>query len=209
MGMKLIIANGANDTVTPAQLLEHWRGHHAQLVGEHIGPQRYAVTEVAKPQQGYHGIATMHLGDDQANALDPAPPALRADPFYDMIGPRTVMQATEHVIVDGDPVPDGIKITAFVSRSPDIAADRFFSVWLDDHAPNVAKHLAATDGGLRYVVNHATDTADDAPFHGVVELWCRDAEAMRAHLSAVPDDDFTNMTGDALFLLGHEQVLIS
>jgi len=208
MGVKFIIANGANDTVSGTQLLEHWRSHHAGLVGEHVGPQRYAVTELVKPQRGYHGIATLHLRDDQRDVLSPPPPELQADPFYDMIGVRTVMEVTEHVIVDGEPVPDGFKITAFVRRSPDVAADRFFDYWLDIHAPNVAKGLEATDGGLRYVVNHDTEADDDAPFHGAVELWYRDGEASKAHLGAVPEDGFNAMCGDSLFMMGQEQVLI-
>lgn len=208
MGVKIIIANGANDTVTPAQLLEHWRGHHAGLVGEHVAPERYAITELVKPKRGYHGIATMHLRDDQADALNPAPAELQADPFYDMIGTRTVMNVAEHVIVDGVPDPEGFKITAFVRRAPDVTAAQFFAHWLEVHAPNVAEHLASTEGALRYVVNHDTQASDDALFHGVAEIWYSDAEASKAHLGAVPDDGFLAISSDTLFLMGHEQVMI-
>ncbi|MGF1595818.1 MAG: EthD domain-containing protein [Acidimicrobiales bacterium] len=208
MGVKIIIANGANDTVTPAQLLDHWRGHHAGLVKEHLAPERYTVTELVKANRGYHGIAVLHLGAERAGALDQPPPEIQADPFYAMIGTRTVMRVTEHVIVDGDPAPDGFKVTAFVRRAPDVTAARFFDHWLDAHAPNVAEHLEATDGALRYVVNHDLDAPDDALFHGVAELWYRDADASKAHLGAVPDDGFNALTSDGLFLRGNEQVLI-
>ena len=208
MTVKLIIANGANDTVAPTQLLEHWRSHHARLVSEHVGPQRSALTELVKPKRGYHGIATLHLDDDQPDVLRTPPPEIRADPFYDMIGARIVMEVTEHVIVDGEPVTDGFKTTAFVRRSPGVAADHFFEYWLEVHAPNVATSLGATDGGLRYVVNHDTDADDDAPFHGVAEVWYRDGDAAKAHLSAVGDDGFNALCADAMFTMGHEQVLI-
>ena len=208
MGVKFIIANGANDTVTPAQLLEHWRTHHAQLVEEHVGPQRYALTELVKPQRGYHGIATLHLGDDQGEIMASLPPEIQADPYYEMIGARTVLGVTEHVIVDGNPAAGGFKTTAFVRRAPDVSADRFFRYWLDVHAPNVAQTLGATDGGLRYVVNHDTEADDDAPFHGVAEVWYRDGDAAKAHLRAIGDDGFTALCADTMFTMGQEQVLV-
>lgn len=208
MGVKIIIANGANDTVTSTQLLEHWRGHHAGLVAEHVGPVRYAVTELIKPQRGYHGIATMHLRDDQGDALRTPAPELQADPFYNMIDVRTVMNVSEHVIVDGEPVANGFKTTAYLRRSPEVTADRYFEHWLDVHAPNVAKSLEATDGGLRYVVNIDTEADDDALFHGVAEVWYRDVDASKVHLGSISDDGFGALSADTLFLMGHEQVLI-
>jgi hypothetical protein len=208
MGVKIIIANGANDSVTPAQLLEHWMGHHARLVGKLLAPQRYTVTEIIKPKRGYHGVATVHLPDDQTDALNAPAPELEADPFYDMISTRTVMNVTEHVIVDGVPDPDGFKVMGFVRRSPDISAAQFFTHWLEIHAPNVAEHLGVTKGALRYVVNHDTSAADDALFHGVAELWYSDANASVAHLGAVPDDGFGAMSSDILYLKGHEHALI-
>ncbi len=209
MGVKYIIANGANDTVTPAQLLEHWRGHHASLVAEHVGPQRYALTELVKPQRGIHGIATLHLNDDQRHVLQTPPPQIQADPYYDMIGARTVLDVTEHVIVDdAAPAGDSFKTTAFVRRAPGVEADRFFDYWLDVHAPNVASTLGATDGGLRYVVNHDTAADDDAPFHGVAEVWYTDGEAAKAHLAAIGDDGFNALCADFLFTMGNEKVLI-
>lgn len=209
MGVKFIIANGANDTVTPAQLLEHWRQHHASLVAEHVGPQRYALTELVKPQRGYHGIATLHLHDEQRDVLESPPPQIQADPYYDMIGPRLVMDVAEHVIVDdAAPTGDSFKTTAFVRRSPGVDAEHFFEYWLDVHAPNVATTLGATDGGLRYVVNHDTAADDDAPFHGVAEVWYRDGEVAKAHLAAIGDDGFNALCADFLFTMGNEQVLI-
>lgn len=209
MGVKFIIANGANDTVTPAQLLEHWRGHHASLVAEHVGPQRYALTELTKPQRGYNGIATLHLGDAQRDVLGTPPPEIQADPYYDMIGPRLVMDVTEHVIVDGTaPAGHRFKTTAFVRRAPGVDAGQFFDHWLDVHAPNVAATLGAVDGGLRYVVNHATDADDDARFHGVAEVWYRDGEAAKAHLAAIGDDGFNELCADVLFTMGTEQTLV-
>lgn len=209
MGVKFIIANGANDTVTSAQLLEHWRQHHASLVAEHVGPQRYALTELVKPQRGYHGIATLHLHDEQRDALESPPPQIQADPYYDMIGPRLVMDVAEHVIVDdAAPTGDSFKTTAFVRRSPGVDAEHFFEYWLDVHAPNVATTLGATDGGLRYVVNHDTAADDDAPFHGVAEVWYRDGEVAKAHLAAIGDDGFNALCADFLFTMGNEQVLI-
>lgn len=207
MGVKLIIANGANDTATQAKLLDHWRGHHAGLVAKLIAPERYTVTEV-QASRGYHGIATMHLRDDQAAALAPPPAELQADPFYDMIGTRTVMNVAEHVIVDGEGDPDGLKVAAFVRRAPGVEAAEFFDYWLQTHAPNVASAVEATDGALRYTVNHDLDADDDAPFHGVAEVWYRDVDASKAHTAALPDDDFGALTSDMMFLRGPEQVLI-
>ncbi len=209
MGVKFIIANGANDTVAPADFLEHWRSHHAALVGKHVGPQRYALTELVKPRRGYHGIATLHLADDQRDVMQSLPPEIEADPYYGMIGARTVLGVTEHVIVEGEPVAaSGFKTTAFVRRSPEVAADHFFEYWLDVHAPNVASTLATTDGGLRYVVNHDLDADDDAAFHGVAEVWYRDGDAAKAHMGAIAEDGFNALCADTMFMMGHEQVLI-
>jgi hypothetical protein len=208
MGTKIIIANGANDTVTPAQFLDHWRNHHAGLVATHVGPQRYAVTELEKPKAGYHGVAVLHLGDDQADALASPPPEIQADPFYGMIAQRTVLNVTEHVVVDGEAPSGGYKVSAFVRRDPGVSAEDFFGHWLDVHAPNVAEHMRGVEGAYRYVVNHAVDAPDDAPFHGVAELWYRDADAQKAHLGSVPDDGFEAMSSNILFLKGTEQVLI-
>jgi len=204
---KIIIANGANETVTPDRLLEHWRTRHATLVREHLAPRRYTLTTLTRPERGYHGIATLHLRDDQRRLLDDLPEPVRADPFYGMIGARTALRVDEHVIVDGDTTDAGFKLVAFVRRHPDVDAATFFGHWLDVHAPNVAEHLGRTAGALRYVVNHATDAPDDAPFHGVAELWYSDRAASRAHLRAVPPDGFEAMSSDILFLEGTEDVL--
>jgi len=202
---KLIIASGANDTVTPEQLLDHWHRHHAGLVIEHLRPQRYAITTV-RPKRGYHGVATLHLDGTDAS-FDPLPPAIAADPFYGMLAVRTPLRVTEHVIVDAA-APDGsFRVIALVRRRPEVDVDRFRTHWLEVHAPNVAEHLRRTDGAWRYVVNLATDQADDAPFHGVAELWYRDEAASRAHLGAVPDDGFEALTADIVFLEGDEAVL--
>jgi hypothetical protein len=205
---KIIIANGANDTVTPQALLEHWASHHAGLVRQHIGPQRYALTTLDKAKRGYHGIAVLHLRDDQRDLLTDLPAAIRADPFYGMIGQRTALRVDEHVIVDGDITAARFKVTAFVRRRDDVPAAQYVEHWLGVHAPNVAEHLRRTDGAFRYVVNHATDAPQDAPFHGVAELWYADEAASRAHLGSVPDDGFEALSSDILFLKGREQVLV-
>ena len=205
---KIIIANGANDTVTPQQLLEHWRTHHAELVRRHLAPQRYTLTTLHKPKRGYHGIATLHLRDDQRDLLSDLPEPIRADPFYGMIGVRTALRVDEHVIADGDTSGAGVKIAAFVRRRPDVSPEQFFDHWLTIHAPNVADHLRRTDGALRYTVNHATDASDDAPFHGVAELWYTDEAASVAHLGAVPLDGFEQLSSDIVFLKGSEAVLV-
>jgi hypothetical protein len=205
---KFIIANGANDTVTAEQLLHHWGTHHAGLVRTHLAPLRYALTTLAKPKRGYHGIATLHLRDDQRELLADLPAPIRADPFYGMIGVRTALRVDEHVIVDGDAAAATFKVTAFVRRRHDVPAEQFFHHWLAVHAPNVAEHLRETEGAYRYVVNHAPDAGDDAPFHGVAELWYADEAASHAHLGAVPDDGFEALSSDILFLKGGEQVLV-
>ncbi len=208
MATKIIIANGANDRTTPETLLEHWHTHHAALVREHLAPSRYAITTLDKPKRGYHGIATLHLGDGQEGVIANLPEPIRADPFYDMIGARTAMTLAEHVIVEGDTTMAGFKIAAFVRRRDDVSADEFFDHWLQIHAPNVGEYLTRTDGAFRYVVNHAIDAPDDAPFHGVAELWYADEAASQAHLGAVPLDGFEQLSSDILFLKGREQVLI-
>lgn len=208
MATKIIIANGANDRTTPEALLAHWHTHHAALVREHLAPSRYAITTLDKPRRGYHGIASLHLGDGQEGAIADLPAAIRADPFYEMIGIRTALTLSEHVIVDGDTTAAPYKIAAFVRRRDDVPADEFFGHWLQIHAPNVGEYLTRTDGAVRYVVNHAPDAPDDAPFHGVAELWYADEAASKAHLGAVPLDGFEQLSSDILFLKGHERVLI-
>ncbi len=208
MATKIIIANGAKHGVNPTVLLERWHTEHAALVGEHLAPSRYAITTVDKPKRGYHGIAIAHLSDGQQDVLANLPQAIRADPFYDMIGARTAMTLSEHVIVDGETTAAGFKIAAFVCRRADVQPEEFFEHWLQIHAPNVAGYLGRTEGALRYVVNHFVDAPQDAPFHGVAELWYTDEAASKAHLGAVPSDGFEELSSDILFLKGRERIMI-
>lgn len=207
MADKLIIANGVRDAVEPTRLLDHWEHVHAPLVLRHRKPTRYALTKVRGKGTRFSGIGTATYADRVPDG--PLPPEIQADPFYEMIDERVVLTTTEHVIVDGPAENHGLKLTVFVRRRPGTSADAFFEHWLDVHGPNMGRHLEATDGGLRYVINFDHGADDDAEFHGVAEVWYRDSEAAKVHTSSLTDDGFGEHASarEMLYIAGNEIVL--
>lgn len=187
--IKLMIANGARPGVTPEALVAHWRQVHAPLVIEHLAPQPYRLTTFSGRDGGLAAMASLYFEPDRAPAPQ-LPPAIAADPFYTMIGERIALRTTEHVLLDGPSDGHGVKMTTFVRRRAGVSAEAFFDHWLHRHGPAVAATLRTIPGGMRYAVSFAHDEPDDAPYHGVAELWYADAAAGRAHIAALGDDGF-------------------
>jgi len=205
---KTIVANGPRPGVEPERLLEHWQSAHATLVRTHLAPSPYGLTTLGPAAAPYCGIATLSFAGGRPGGGE-IPPEIRADPFYDMIGARVLLDTVEHVVLDGPRQPHGVKLTVFVRRRAGVGAEDFFGHWLEVHAPSVAAALGLVDGGMRYVVNVARGAPDGAPYHGAAELWYRDSAAARAHADTLVDDGFGRYADSAhtLTLAGREQLL--
>ena len=67
--------------------------------------------------------------------------------------------------------------------------DAAFRHWLEAHAPNV-RGVMEEIGGLRYVVNHSQNPADEA-YMGMAELYFADPGGWEAYKSTITEDGFS------------------
>jgi uncharacterized protein (TIGR02118 family) len=85
-----------------------------------------------------------------------------------------------------------IKVTAFLTRRPDLSQEQFSAYWRDKHAPLVLSLGPFTSLVRRYVQQRPVEGVPNqlplVPYDGIAELW------------------FDNL-GDVLKLLGHELFL--
>ena len=94
------------------------------------------------------------------------------------------MNSEEDIIV--------IKLTAFLSRRPDLSQEQFSAYWREKHAPLVLSLAPFRSLVRRYLQQRPAEDVPKqlplAPYDGIAELW------------------FDNL-GDVLKLLGHELFL--
>ena len=73
-----------------------------------------------------------------------------------------------------------IKISALLTRRPDLSRDEFLSYWSEKHTPMVATLPPGDAQVHKYVQLRATDGAipgiESAPYDGVAELWVDSVE---------------------------------
>ncbi len=133
------------------------------------------------------------------------PQAVRRDGFLDRVQtPYTTLECEEHVIVEGPRPEEALKLTALVRAKASVDRQDLYQHWLDVHAPNVARVLRSTAGGLRYALSFATQGPDEPEFAGMAELWYESAGASRAHAEKLKDDGFGRYTDGATMLVGRE-----
>lgn len=175
----------------------------------HVRPDRYSVTFFdAGDQVPFDGMASLWFADaDRARRWYTTTDLTTEleDGFFELTDKRpVVLVCEEHVVVDGPQPQDAVKVTGLVRRKPDVDPDTFYDSWLRDHAPNVAETLAATPGGLRYVVSHATMGERIPEYAGLAEVYYQDADAAKAHMKRLGPDGFLKYAEPAGFLSGYE-----
>ncbi|MFN0088897.1 MAG: EthD domain-containing protein [Acidimicrobiales bacterium] len=195
--LKMLFPLRRRPGVTHEQLVSYWREVHMPRVVAHLTPNRYSVTLFdQRPDTPFDGMASVTYDDPDRARREQGrrmPVEVADDGFGDLVEPASRLETTEHVIVDG-PRPEGAcKLTGLVAAGPGLSLAEGWRLWLDVHAPNVAKGF--TDGGgLRYVVNLADQNRGEPPFLGAAELWFSDRDAARRHLAQVPPDEFLTVT---------------
>lgn len=207
--MSFLVKRG--EGVTHEQLCDHWLGVHAPGVRDRMGALHYTVTHFKqRDDTAWDGMAELWYPDDGSGPAvhKNPPPEVAADGFIPLTGDFVRMDCTEHVIVDG-PRPEGaIKMVYPVSFADGVDHDEAKRYWLDVHAPLVGAAMEATDGGLRYVVNHQRDS-HRGRYAGFAELWFTSLDAVRAQGEVLEPDDFGRYTRPlGRPLLGREYLII-
>ena len=113
-----------------------------------------------------------------------------------------------------------IKLTAFLTRRPDLSQEQFSTYWRDEHAPLVLSLAPFTPLVRRYVQQRPAEGVPNqlplAPYDGIAELWfdnLSDAFTLINHepfLSEVAKDEenFLDRSRTAIFI-SHETAIIS
>jgi uncharacterized protein (TIGR02118 family) len=85
-----------------------------------------------------------------------------------------------------------IKVTAFLTRKPDLSQEQFSAYWRDTHAPLVLSLAPFTSLVRRYVQQRPAEGVSNqlplAPYDGIAEIWCDNLS------------DVLNLIGNELFL---------
>jgi len=192
--LKRVFGVRRRDGVPHEELVDAWRDEHIPNVVRDLAPDHYAVT-FFRQREGtpFDGMAVLTFDDaDRGRAAwaptDPPKGCFR-DALTERAAPRAfVFDATEHVQVDGPRGP--FKSVSFVAKRPGTSMEAFVRHWLDVHAPNVVGAASGLGDGFRYVVSVGEGLADDAPYHGIAELYYADREAWKAHGRALGPDGF-------------------
>jgi uncharacterized protein (TIGR02118 family) len=68
-----------------------------------------------------------------------------------------------------------IKVTAFLTRKPDLSQEQFSAYWREKHAPLMLSLVPFTSLVRRYVQQHPAEGVSNqlplAPYDGIAELW--------------------------------------
>lgn len=210
--VKVVFLVKRREGVTHEQLIAHWEHPHIPAVVESVKPDHYRVAFFEQRDDvAYDGMAIFWF-EDAERARDvragvEAGAVTGGDGFVELTQPPyAILECEEHVIVDG-PRPEGaLKLTWIGHTKDGVDPEALYKNWLDEHAPNVAQSLRATDGGLRYVISFANQGEKDPAFAGMAELYYTDAAAARAHAEAIGPDRFLEYATAAGILVGREVV---
>jgi len=209
--LKLVVLARRGEGVSHEQLVEQWQTAHMPAVIRHVQPDRYRVT-FFEPDNGpqFDGMATLWFEDAQRAKRWYTTSDLVTtleDGFFELTDQQpVVLVCEEFVIVDGPAPAEAVKVTGLLHAKPEVDREIFYRSWLEDHAPNVAETLASTEGGLRYVVSHATLGGSKPEYAGLAEVYYTDADAASAHMRKLRPDGFAKYTERADFLNGYEVV---
>ena len=208
---KLIVLARRRADISHDELVSRWRETRIPAVIANARPDRYRVT-IFDPgdKVPYDGMDTLWFDDAERAEAWLASAALaseQGDGFSEFTDNRPVsLLCEERVIVDGTYAEGAVKLTGLINPKAGVDADTFYTSWREDHAPNVARSLRATSGGLRYVVSPVTLGGPDPDFAGVAETYYENAAAAQAHLKSLKPDDFLQYVEFAGFLTGREIV---
>ncbi|MCR0983879.1 EthD domain-containing protein [Roseomonas populi] len=184
--------------VPPAEFSRYWRDVHGPLAARLPGLRRYEQNLVTDRSQlaidhargawALDGIS--HLTFDSRAAMGTA----AASPDMAPIGPdndrfavlRGILVTEPNPVV---PVADGplVKRMSLLRRRPDISAERFREEWFGFHAQAVGRFPALAGYTQNLVVARQAGGSTDydaLPVDGVVEMWFRSVDDLKAAFSS-------------------------
>ena len=203
-GAKIMYLIRRKPTTSREELIAHWFANHMPIVisNQHKyatqrrpHAKRYLATLFQPVADGTHpwdGVAQLWW---ERAFPRPATPfgTTPTDTFQQKAEPYMPWATTEYVIVDGSerlsnapltlnaPYPSThsgfCKITYLVKAKPGADFEGLFTHWLTVHSPNVANAFADV-GGIRYVVSHSMDPANE-PYAGMAEIYFPNDDAWR------------------------------
>ncbi|HEY8614283.1 MAG TPA: EthD family reductase [Roseomonas sp.] len=197
MIVRMGLLNRRPDT-PPQEFRRYWREVHGPLAARLPGLRRYEQNLVTDRSQlaidhargGWDLDGISQLSFDDRAAMD----AAAASPAMAPIGPdndrfavlRGILVTQPNPVV---PVADGplIKRMSLLRRRPDIDAARFREEWFGFHAEAVGKFPAIAGYTQNLVVGRqagGTTDYDALPVDGVVELWFRSVDDLKAAFSS-------------------------
>jgi hypothetical protein len=218
--------------VTRDELVANWFANHMPAVVRRMEAharegkphaRRYIATLFDPPAQGppaWDGMAQLWW---KANLPKPKEPigTKPADTFQQKVSPYMPWMVREYVVLDGalpvtpntlnDPFPftrsGFFKVTFLIKTKPGVDNAAFVRHYLEVHAPNGARAIAAA-GGYRYVVAHSVDPQNEE-FASHAEVWFADAEGWaRSQGETKPDgiEQFIDAERSLVFTSGTEMV---
>lgn len=210
--VKTVFLVRRREGVSHEQLISHWQDPHIPAVRESVKPDHYRVTFFEPGDRvPYDGMAIFWFEDAgrarEVRAGVEAGVVTGGDGFTELTQPPyVILECEEHVIVDGPRPADATKLTWFGRTRDGVDAEALYENWLEEHAPNVAQALGATDGGLRYVISFANQGEKDPAFAGMAEVYYTNPAASRAHAEAIGPDRFLEYAEAAGLFVGREVV---
>jgi uncharacterized protein (TIGR02118 family) len=113
-----------------------------------------------------------------------------------------------------------IKVSAFLTRRPDLTHEQFSQYWKNQHASLVMSLDSFTSSVRRYIQQHSLDKCPRgfpiASYDGVAELWFDDlSSAMTtfdhqdfASIVAKDEENFLDRTKTVLFLSSEARIVV-
>ena len=112
-----------------------------------------------------------------------------------------------------------IKISAFLTRRPDLTREQFIQYWKDKHAPLVMSLDSFTSSVRHYTQQHSLDDVPGgfpiAPYDGIAELWVDGLPSLvtmsshqdYASIIAKDEENFLDRTKTVIFLSSETRIV--
>jgi hypothetical protein len=231
-GYRMNVLIRRREGVTRDELVTNWFANHMPLVVRRTEAQaregrphahRYIATLFDPPARGgasWDGIAQLWYEKNLPRPKEPIG-TKPADTFQQKAAPYMPWMVREHVVLDGalpvtpntlnEPFPftrsGFFKVTFLIKTKPGVDHAAFVRHYLDVHAPNGARSIAA-GGGFRYVVAHSVEPQHEE-YASHAEVWFPNAEAWAASQAETKLDgieDFIDFERTLVFTSGTEMV---
>lgn len=197
MTIRMGLLDRRSDT-SQEEFRRYWREVHGPLAARLPGLRRYEQNLVTNRSQlaidhargnwDLDGIS--HLAFDDRTAMDAAASAAEMKPIkpdndrFAVL--RGILVAEANPVV---PVAEGplIKRMSLLRRRPDISADKFRQEWFGFHAEAVSKFPTVAGYTQNFVLDRQAGGSTEyeaLPVDGVVELWFRSVEDLKASFSS-------------------------